>query len=130
MSEWKGVWPVLPTPLTKDEEADEEGLRNVINYAIEGGVHGLWMLGSRGEGPNLRPRVHKRVLEVTMEEVRGRVPVITGCAAPGTLRMDAAKASRLDQAPIQCMAETRTASWPPRHRSPRFRIATPRTEFP
>jgi 4-hydroxy-tetrahydrodipicolinate synthase len=86
MSEWKGVWPVLPTPLTKDEEADEEGLRNVVNYAIEGGVHGLWMLGSRGEGPNIRPRVHKRVLEITMEEVRGRVPVITGCAAPGTLQ--------------------------------------------
>jgi 4-hydroxy-tetrahydrodipicolinate synthase len=84
MAEWKGVWPIMPTPLTDDEEVDEEGLRRVINYVIEGGVHGLWMLGSRGEGPNLSPRIHCRVLEVTKDEVRGRVPIITGCAAPGT----------------------------------------------
>ncbi len=84
MAEWKGVWPIVPTPLTEDEEIDEEGLRQVINYEIEGGVHGLWMLGSRGEGPNLCPRKHRRALEITKAEAHGRVPIITGCAAPGT----------------------------------------------
>jgi len=80
----EGTYPIVPTPLTADEEVDEEGLRRVINYEIDGGVDGLWMLGTRGEGPNLGPSMHQRILEVTMDEVNGRVPVVTGCGVPGT----------------------------------------------
>jgi 4-hydroxy-tetrahydrodipicolinate synthase len=71
-------------PLTVDEEVDEEGLRRVIDYVVEGGVDGLWMFGTRGEGPNLGSETHRRALEITMDEVNGRVSVVTGCGAPGT----------------------------------------------
>ena len=86
MSEFRfeGVWPILPTPLTAEEEIDESGLRRLISYVIEGGAHGLWMFGTRGEGPNLLPPQHRRALEITMDEVARRVPVVTGCGAPGT----------------------------------------------
>ena len=80
----EGVWPVLSTPLTADEESDEAGLRRVINYVIEGGVDGLWMFGTRGEGSNLLPTQHRRALEITMDEVAQRVPVVTGSGVPGT----------------------------------------------
>ncbi len=82
--QFEGTWPIVPTPLTEDEEVDEPALRRVINYEIDGGVEGLWMFGTRGEGPNLRARIHRSALEIAMDEVAGRVKVVTGCGAPGT----------------------------------------------
>ena len=78
----KGIWPVLPTPLTADEEIDEPGLRRVVRYAIQGGVHGLWMLGSGGEQPMLSLEAQRRVLEIAVEEAKGHVPVVAGVGAP------------------------------------------------
>ncbi|MAE29023.1 MAG: hypothetical protein CMJ87_08625 [Planctomycetes bacterium] len=79
-----GIWPIMPTPLTVDERIDEVGTRRVVNFLIEGGSHGLWMFGTRGEGPNLLPEYHRRALEVAMDEANGRIPIVTGCGAPGT----------------------------------------------
>lgn len=49
MFEVKGVVPPLITPLTKDEKLDKEGLRRLLNYVIDGGVHGIFVIGSTGE---------------------------------------------------------------------------------
>ena len=81
-----GVWPIVPTPLTAAEELDEAALRRIIEFELAAGVHGLWLLGSRGEGPNLRYHTQRRVIEVAREATQGRVPIIAGCAAPGTLQ--------------------------------------------
>ena len=80
----EGIWPIVPTPLTADEELDEPALRRVVDFELAAGVHGLWLLGSRGEGPNLSTETQVRVVEVARDQVAGRVPLIAGCAAPGT----------------------------------------------
>ena len=79
-----GVWPIMPTPLNADGTIDEAGTRRVVNFLVEGGMDGLWMFGTRGEGPNLLPQYHRRELEVAMEASNGRIPIVTGCGAPGT----------------------------------------------
>ncbi len=79
-----GIWPIIPTPLTADEQLDEDALRRIIEFELAAGVNGLWLLGSRGEGPNLDGRTHIRVIQVAKEAVGGQVPLIAGCAAPGT----------------------------------------------
>ena len=79
-----GVWPIMPTPLNADGTIDEDGTRRVVNFLVEGGMDGLWMFGTRGEGPNLLPKYHRRELEVAMEASNGRIPIVTGCGRPGT----------------------------------------------
>jgi len=79
-----GVWPIVPTPLTADEELDEGALQRIIEFQLAAGVQGLWLLGSRGEGPNLTQHTQQQVIQITKKMVCGRVPLIAGCAAPGT----------------------------------------------
>ncbi len=81
---YRGVWPIVPTALTADEQVDEAGMRRILEYVIGGGVDGLFMLGTRGEGPNLAPEVHRRVIEITREVSDGRVPFVTGCGDVST----------------------------------------------
>ena len=76
--EIKGIIPAMVTPLKKDETLDEDGLREVINYLIESGVHGIFCCGSQGEIYSLRDEERRRVVEVTVDEVNGRVPVYAG----------------------------------------------------
>jgi len=78
---FQGIWAIMPTPLTPNEDLDEPALRRVIRYVTEGGVHGLWMLGSGGEQPMLGSAVCRRALEVAVEETRGHTPVIAGIGA-------------------------------------------------
>ena len=78
----EGIFPVVPTPLTADESVDEASLRRVLRYVIDGGVHGLWMLGSGGEQPMLSAEVQRRALEIAVEEADGRVLVVAGVGAP------------------------------------------------
>lgn len=80
----RGVIPVLPTPLNDDETVDVAALRRVINYAVDGGVHGVWVLGSGGELPNLDYGERRKAIETAVETVNGRVPVVVGVGHPGT----------------------------------------------
>ena len=81
-----GIIPPTITALNADENLDREGMRRVVEYQIEGGVDGLFMLGSNGEGPALRDAVRREVCEVAVEAARGRVPVIAGVLQPSTAR--------------------------------------------
>jgi 4-hydroxy-tetrahydrodipicolinate synthase len=74
----RGIIPAVLTPLKGNYELDEEGLREIIKYLIENGVHGLFVCGSQGEAYALRDEERKRVIEVTVGEVNGRVPVYAG----------------------------------------------------
>jgi 4-hydroxy-tetrahydrodipicolinate synthase len=67
------------TPFKDDYSLDEKGLRRLINYLIEEEkVDGLVPCGTTGESPTLDHEEHHRVIEITIEETRGRVPVIAG----------------------------------------------------
>lgn len=82
--EFKGVMPPHITPFTPNYELDEAGLRKLVNFWIEGGVHGLIPAGSTGEFARLSTEERKRVFDIVIDETNGRVPVLAGTAAPGT----------------------------------------------
>lgn len=77
----KGIIPALVTPLTVDEKVDEKGLRNLIGYLIEGGVHGLFVIGTTGEFYGLTLEEKKIIIEITVDEAKKRVPVYAGTGA-------------------------------------------------
>jgi dihydrodipicolinate synthase/N-acetylneuraminate lyase len=79
-----GVIPIIATPLTKDETLDASALKRVINYVVDAGVHGVWVLGSAGELPNLPWGERRKVMDAAVEIVNGRVPVVVGVGSPGT----------------------------------------------
>jgi 4-hydroxy-tetrahydrodipicolinate synthase len=76
--EVKGIIVAMVTPLKEDESLDEEGLRALINYLIEGGVHGIFCCGSQGEIYSLTDEERRKVIDITVDEVNGRVPVYAG----------------------------------------------------
>lgn len=81
MFEVKGVVPPLITPLTKEEKLDKDGLRRLLNYVIDGGVHGIFVIGSTGEFYGLSFAEKREIVKITLDEVRGRVPVYVGASA-------------------------------------------------
>ena len=84
ISEIKGVIPALLTPFTMEEELDEKGLRALISHLIGEGVHGLYLVGSTGEGFLMSQEERKKAVEIAMDEVKGRIPVIVHVGAIST----------------------------------------------
>jgi 4-hydroxy-tetrahydrodipicolinate synthase len=74
----RGIIPALITPLDQHGEPDEESIHSLINFQIEAGVHGLFVLGSTGEGPLLSTEQKLRVVRATVDANRGRLPVMVG----------------------------------------------------
>jgi 4-hydroxy-tetrahydrodipicolinate synthase len=83
----KGVVPPVCTPFTSDYQVDEVSLRRLINHLIDGGVHGLFILGSTSEVAYLTDKNRAEVIRITMDEVKGRVPVVVGAIDTTTLRV-------------------------------------------
>lgn len=71
----------MVTPITSDGKIHMHALRKLTNYLIEGGVHGLFPVGSQGEFYALTFEEKRQVIEVVVEETRGRVPVYAGTGA-------------------------------------------------
>ena len=79
----KGSITALITPF-KDGKVDEAAFRKLVNWQIEQGTHGLVPCGTTGESPTLSHDEHCRVIEICVEETRGRVPVIAGAGSNST----------------------------------------------
>jgi 4-hydroxy-tetrahydrodipicolinate synthase len=79
-----GIIPAMVTPLNDDESLDEPALRRLVNHLIAAGVHGLFAVGSQGEAYALTPEEKRRVIEIVIDEARGRVPVYAGTGAVTT----------------------------------------------
>jgi len=80
----EGVYTALVTPMTADGALDEAALRRLVDAQIEGGVNGLVPVGTTGESPTLDGEECRRVIEVVVEQARGRVPVIAGAGSNST----------------------------------------------
>ena len=78
----EGVIPALPTPFTSNGQLDEIGLSKLVQHVIAGGVHGLWVLGSTSEFPSLNRNQRDRIVEICVQKVQGRFPVIVGVGDP------------------------------------------------
>ena len=74
----RGIIPPLVTPLLNNDTLDLEGLERLIEHIIEGGVHGIFILGTTGEFASLSYRVRTELIEHTCKVVNGRVPVLAG----------------------------------------------------
>ncbi|MGN6507614.1 MAG: dihydrodipicolinate synthase family protein [Tepidisphaeraceae bacterium] len=74
-SKLRGIIPPLVTPLLEDGTLDEAGLCRVVERAVEGGVHGLFVLGTTAEWASLDDATRLRVLELCATTTAGRVPL-------------------------------------------------------
>jgi 4-hydroxy-tetrahydrodipicolinate synthase len=80
-----GVIPAIPTPFTADGRLlDEDALRRVVRYVVEGGVHGIMTTGGTGEFPHLSREERRRVTEIAVSEAAGAAPIFAGTAACST----------------------------------------------
>ncbi len=68
----------MVTPLLGPDSLDEAGLERLIEHVIGGGVHGLFILGTTGDGPALSYKLRRQVIERTCTQVAGRVQVLVG----------------------------------------------------
>jgi dihydrodipicolinate synthase/N-acetylneuraminate lyase len=74
----RGIVPPMVTPLNGRDELDLAGLERLIEHQIKGGIAGLFVLGTTGEGPSLSYRLRYGLVERTCEIVAGRIPVLVG----------------------------------------------------
>ena len=80
-----GIVPPLTTPFRPDDTIDEDALRADARYMIEAAkVHGLAACGSTGEGHTLTTAETRRITQIVAQEIRGRVPLITGIITDST----------------------------------------------
>ena len=79
-----GVGTALVTPFRRDGSLDEAAVKRLAGRQIEAGVHFLSPCGTTGEAPTLNHREKLRVVELVLEEARGRVPVLAGAGGYDT----------------------------------------------
>lgn len=74
----QGIIPPMVTPLRDRDTLDLAGLERLVEHILDGGVHGLFILGTTGEGPSLSYRLRRELIDQTCRQVDGRVPVLVG----------------------------------------------------
>ena len=79
--EYHGIIPPVITPLTREHVLDIEGLERLVRHILFGGVHGLFVLGTTGEGPALDRETQHRMISETVRLAKGRVPVLAGISS-------------------------------------------------
>ncbi len=81
---FRGCGTALVTPFRSDGSLDEEALRRLTARQIEQGIHFLVPCGTTGENPTLSKTEHLRVVEIVIEEAKGKVPVLAGAGGYNT----------------------------------------------
>ncbi|MCU1292379.1 MAG: dihydrodipicolinate synthase [Bryobacterales bacterium] len=79
-----GCGTALVTPFRSDRSLDEEALRRLVRRQVEAGIDFLVPCGTTGESPTLTHQEHLRVVEITAQEVGGRIPVLAGAGGYDT----------------------------------------------
>ena len=76
-----GCGTALVTPFDANGELDEAALRTFVDWQIEEGVHFVVPCGSTGEAATMTLEEHRRVVEITIQQVNDRVPVVAGAGS-------------------------------------------------
>ncbi|MDA1099042.1 MAG: 4-hydroxy-tetrahydrodipicolinate synthase [Proteobacteria bacterium] len=80
---FKGSIVALITPF-RDGQVDEDALRKLVDWHVEQGTHGIVPCGTTGESPTLSHEEHGRVVEIVIDQVAGRLPIIAGAGSNNT----------------------------------------------
>jgi len=80
---FRGSIVAIVTPF-KDGKVDEEKLRELVEFHISNGTHGIVPCGTTGESATLSFEEHKKVVKIVVEQVKGRIPVIAGSGSNST----------------------------------------------
>ena len=84
MKKFHGALVAIVTPFI-DDQLDEQGLIDLIEFQIENGTHGIVPVGTTGESTTVSFDEHKKVVDLTVKTVNGRVPVVAGAGANNTM---------------------------------------------
>src|ERR1035438_9578414 len=79
-----GCGTAMVTPFRRDQSLDEETLRRLVRRQIDAGINFLVPCGTTGESPTLSHAEHLRVIQITLEEAKGKVPVVGGAGGYNT----------------------------------------------
>ncbi len=79
-----GCGTALVTPFRQDSSLDETTLRRLVRRQVDGGINFLVPCGTTGENPTLTRAEHLRVVEITLEEAKGKTPVLAGAGGYNT----------------------------------------------
>src|SRR5512135_1673467 len=71
----------MVTPLTAQSDLDEPALRRIVDFLVAGGVQGIFVLGSTGEGPSVPREMRARLVHLALEYANGRAQVLAGIAS-------------------------------------------------
>jgi 4-hydroxy-tetrahydrodipicolinate synthase len=80
----KGVFTAIVTPFKEDESVDEESFRKLVEEQIKAGVAGIVPCGTTGESPTLDYDEHERVIELAIDQAKGRCQIIAGTGSNST----------------------------------------------
>ncbi|MBD3245888.1 MAG: 4-hydroxy-tetrahydrodipicolinate synthase [Candidatus Omnitrophica bacterium] len=80
----KGSIVALVTPFREDGEIDESTLRSLLNWHADQGTDGILVCGTTGESATLSHQEHKHLIDIAVQEIDGRIPVIAGCGSNAT----------------------------------------------
>jgi dihydrodipicolinate synthase/N-acetylneuraminate lyase len=95
-----GIFPPMITPLNADFSLDVEHTEKLIEHLIDGGVHGIFIIGTTGESASISLDVKSDLIRLTCKQVNGRVPVLVGItdsAGRGTSILYQHRPRRADQ---------------------------------
>jgi 4-hydroxy-tetrahydrodipicolinate synthase len=77
----KGIIPPIITPINNDEKFDEKAYREHLDFMISGGISGVLVFGSNGEFYMLEEDETEQILKITLDHIKGRIPVYMGIGA-------------------------------------------------
>lgn len=86
---WKGTYTAIVTPFVPDGGIDEESLRKLVDFQVDGGVEGIVPCGTTGESATMSLEEQKKVVRTVLEQVEGRVLVLAGAGGNSTSQVTA-----------------------------------------
>lgn len=106
-TQFRGIITPMITPLRNEDELDLEGLEKLVNHIMNGGVHGLFILGTTGESTSLPYALRHRLIEETCALVKNKIPVLVGVTDTAV-----SESLRLADTAKQCCASALVAAPP------------------
>ena len=79
-----GSIPAMVTPMLEDGCVDYASLRKLIDWHIAEGTDCIGVVGTTGESPTVNVEEHREIIRVSVEQAKGRVPIMAGCGANST----------------------------------------------